>query len=185
MAEKTTLARPYARALFDTARAAQNLGQWSAALNALAAVIEDDGARRYLASPGLTDGQRVEFLSAVASRAAEDSSVLGSPQGENFLRLVTENDRLTVLPEIAQRFDALKAEAERTIEVSIVAATEIDERLAQRIATSLEQRLGRSVELKTSVDPDLVGGAVIRAEDQVIDGSVRSRLQDLSQALVR
>ena len=185
MAENTTLARPYARALFDTARAAETLGQWSAALNALAEVMDNDGARRYLASPGLSDAQRVEFLTAVASRAAEDATVLTSPQGENFLRLVTENDRLPVLPEIAQRFDALKAEAERTIEVSITAATAIDERLAERIAASLEQRLGRSVELITRVDPDLVGGAVIRAEDQVIDGSVRSRLQDLSQALVR
>ncbi len=110
---------------------------------------------------------------------------MATDQGRNFLRLLAENDRFTVLPEIALRFDALKAEAERTIEVSIVAATEIDDRLAERIAASLEQRLGRSVALKTSVDPTLVGGAVIRAEDQVIDGSVRSRLQALGQVLVR
>ncbi len=185
MAEKTTLARPYARALFETARAAQALGQWSTALNNLAAVMRDDGARRYLASPGLTDAERVEFLGSVAAAAGGDAGVLATDQGRNFLRLLAENDRFTVLPEIAQRFDALKAEAERTIEVSIVAATEIDDRLAERIAASLEQRLGRSVALKTSVDPTLVGGAVIRAEDQVIDGSVRSRLQALGQVLVR
>ena len=185
MAENTTLARPYARALFETARARQALGEWSVALNALAQVMRDDGARAYLASPGLTDAQRVEFLAGVAGSAATDSGVLAHELGRNFLRLIAENDRLAVLPEIAQRFDALKAEAERTIEVSIVAATQIDDRLAARIAQGLEKRLGRSVELKTSVDPDLVGGAVIRAEDQVIDASVRRRLQHLSQALVR
>ncbi len=184
MAENTTLARPYARALFDIARAANALGQWSAALNSLAEVMRDAGAARYLASPELTDAERVEFLGEIAARATEDASALSSAAGRNFLRLVAENDRLDVLPEIAERFDKLKADAERTIQVNIVAASEIEPGLAARIAESLERRLGRSVELKLSVDPNLVGGAVIRAEDQVIDGSVRSRLQHLSQALV-
>jgi F-type H+-transporting ATPase subunit delta len=117
---------------------------------------------------------------------ADDAAqgVLSSTTGRNFLRLVAENDRLEVLPEIVQRFDALKAEAERTVAVSIVSASEIDAGQAALIARSLEQRLGRAVELKFSVDPDLLGGAVIRAEDQVIDGSVRSRLESLANTLV-
>jgi F-type H+-transporting ATPase subunit delta len=184
MAENITLARPYAQALFDIARQAGNLDQWSTALNALAQVMQDEAGQRYLASPGRTDQERVEFLTAIATGATAEDGLLTSQRAQNFLRLVAENDRLNVLAEIAARFDVLKAEAERTIEVSIVAASEIDDDLARRIAESLEKRLGRSVELKISVDPDLVGGAVIRAEDQVIDGSVRSRLQSLSQALV-
>ena len=184
MAENITLARPYAQALFDAARQAGALSQWSTALNGLAQVIRDADARRYIASPGLSDAQRVEFLTSVAQATADDGGVLASQAGQNFLRLTAENDRLNVLAEIAERFDVLKAEAERTVEVSIVTASAIDDELAQRIGRSLEKRLGRAVELNLSVDPDLIGGAVIRAEDQVIDGSVRSRLQSLGQALV-
>jgi F-type H+-transporting ATPase subunit delta len=184
MAENITLARPYAQALFDTARESGALAQWSAALNGLAQVARDAGAHRYLANPGLTDAERVAFLVSVLAGAVDDGGVLASQPGQNFLRLAAENDRLDVLVEIAERFDILKAQAERTIQVSIVTATPIDAELAQRIGQSLEKRLGRGVELNLSVDPDLIGGAVIRAEDQVIDGSVRSRLQSLSQALV-
>jgi F-type H+-transporting ATPase subunit delta len=132
----------------------------------------------------LTDAQRVEFLTSVVGAAVDDGGVLASQAGQNFLRLAAENDRLDVLVEIAERFDILKAQAERTIEVSIVTATPVDAALAKSIGQSLEKRFGRAVELKLSVDPELIGGAVIRAEDQVIDGSVRSRLQAMSQALV-
>ena len=184
MAEKTTIARPYARAVFAIAGAAGALGEWSAALNGLAQVMQDAAARSYLGRPGLSAADRVDFLTAIAAGAAGEGGTLAGPAGQNFLRLLAENDRLEVLPEIVQRFDALKAEAERTIEVSIVSAAAIEPSLAERIARGLEQRLGRTVELKLSVDPGLVGGAVIRAEDQVIDGSVRSRLQALGNALV-
>ena len=184
MAEKTTLARPYARAVFQTASAAGALAEWSLVLNALAQVLADPTARSYLGSPGLTDGDRVDFLAGTASEAVGDGAILNASAGNNFLRLLTENDRLQVLPEIAHRFDILKAEAERTVEVSMVAAVEVEAGLAKRIAEALEKKLGRAVELKLSVDPDLIGGAVIRAEDRVIDGSVRSRLESLANVLV-
>ena len=100
------------------------------------------------------------------------------------MRLLAENDRLTVLPEIAAQFDALKADAENKVNVTVTAATAVDKTLAEQIKKALEAKLGRTVELSLAVDPSLIGGAIIQADDMVIDGSVRTRLQRLTEKLV-
>jgi F-type H+-transporting ATPase subunit delta len=183
MADSSTVARPYAKALFDLASAERKLPAWSEALRAAAAVVGDADAKRVLANPALDDRQRAELVSSVVS-AVKGAELLATPEGKNLVQLLAENDRLTALPEIAAQFDALKAEAENKVKVTVTSATAVDAPLAGEIKTALERRLGRAVELTLAVDAELIGGAVIQADDMVIDGSVRTRLQRLADALV-
>jgi F-type H+-transporting ATPase subunit delta len=183
MADSSTIARPYAKALFDLANGDRKLGDWSAALAAAAAVVADANAKRALANPGFDDGARAALVGSVAS-AIKGGELLASGQGMNFLHVLAENDRLTALPEIAAQFEALKAEAENKVKVTVTAATQVDSGIAEQIKKSLETKLGRAVELTLSVDASLIGGAIIQADDMVIDGSVRTRLQRLTEKIV-
>ena len=183
MADSSTVARPYAKALFDLASAERALGKWSAALAAAAEVIGDANAQRVLANPSLKDAQRAEFVLSVAG-AVPGAEAIGTPHGRNFLNLLAENDRLAVLPDIAAQFDALKAHAENKVKVTLVSATPVDAQVVEQVTKSLTQRFGRTVELTLEVDASLLGGAIIRADDMVIDGSVRTRLQRLTESLV-
>ena len=180
MADQTTIARPYAKALFDVANAEKKLAPWSDALNAAAAVFGDPNAKRVLSNPALDDGKRASFIRAV-SVGLKGADVFETPQGK---ALLAENDRLAMLPEIAEQFDALKAEAENKITAKLVSATAIDAAVAERVKQALKKRLGREVELELTVDPSLIGGAIVQAEDMVIDGSVRTRLEQLARAMV-
>lgn len=180
MAENRTLARPYANALFEVARDSGDLAGWSSALANAAAVAQNENAQAFFASPSVTDSERVSIVSELAQ-----GGPLAGEHGQNLLRLLAENDRLEVLPEIAARFEELKAKFENSVEVSLVSATPVDPEIAAKIKAALQKRLGRSVELNESIDPDLVGGAIIRADDMVIDGSIRTRLGQLAQAMKR
>lgn len=183
MADLSSVARPYAKALFDLASAERKLREWSAALGVAAAVTADPDAKRALANPKLDDGSRAAFVGDVAG-AVQGGELFKSNEGRNLLMVLAENDRLTALPEIAAQFDALKAEAENKVSVTVTAATPVDGALAEQIKKALEQKLGRAVELTLAVDASLIGGAVIRADDMVIDGSVRTRLQRLAEKIV-
>jgi F-type H+-transporting ATPase subunit delta len=178
-----TVARPYAKALFDVASADRTLAEWSQALNAAAAVLEDPSAKRVLGNPTIDVGKRAEFVRAVAV-GIKGAGVLETPQGKALLAVLAENDRLKVLPEIAAQFDALKAQAENKVKVTMTSATPVDAATAEQVKQSLKKRLGREVELELAVDASLIGGAIIRAEDMVIDGSVRARLEKLAAQLV-
>ena len=183
MADISTIARPYAKAVFDLASGERKLQAWSDALRAAAAVVADAGAKRALANPAFDDGARATLVGSIVG-AIKGGELLATPEGKNLLKLLAENDRLTVLPEIAAQFDLLKADAENRVNVTVTSATPIDKALADQIKKSLEQRLKRAVELTLNVDASLIGGAVIQADDMVIDGSVRTRLQRLTEALV-
>lgn len=183
MADFSTVARPYAKAVFDIARERHALAAWAEGLAAAAAVMSDEGARRYLGRPVMRAAERAEFLSTVLGDLPE-AVVLTTAEGSNLLRLLSENDRLEALPEIAAQFEELKTQAENKVKVTLVSAAAVDEQQAAKVAAALEGRFGRAVELELKVDPALLGGAVIRAEDMVIDGSVKSRLQRLAGALV-
>jgi len=183
MADSSTVARPYAKALFDLANGERKLPEWSAALGAAAAVLADANAKRALANPAFDDAARVTLVGSIAS-AIKGGELLTSAAGKNLLRLLSENDRLTALPEIAAQFDALKAEAENKVKVTVTAATQVDAAIAAEIKKALQQKLGRAVELTLAVDASLIGGAIIQADDMVIDGSVRTRLQRLTEKLV-
>lgn len=186
MADKNTIARPYARAAFDVAREADALDAWSASLASAAAVMADGTVAEFLSTPRLTDAERLGFLAELLASASEGRSVLAGDdrRGTNFLKLLVEYDRVAVLPEISEHFDGLKAAVENTVDVTVTSASPLTDELTRAITDALKARLGREVRLETKIDETLIGGAVIRAGDVVIDGSLRSRLESLSNALV-
>jgi F-type H+-transporting ATPase subunit delta len=183
MADLKTIARPYARAAFEIAARDQCLEEWLRGLRCAAAIMGSEAARRYLARPAASDQENVAFIHKLCE-GVDEAAVLRSARGENFLRLLAANDRLPALPEIAQRFEQLKTRAENKVNVRLVAAAEVDTALTGRIRDSLQQRLGRGVAIETIVDSGLIGGAVVQADDMVIDGSIRSRLQRLAEKLM-
>ena len=176
MADKTTIARPYAKAAFAHARAAKALDAWSAALANAAAVVADPRVRPLLTSPHLTAAQLAELVNTIATRDLDDA-------GKNFIRALADNHRLGVLTEVAALFNSMKDEAERSVDVDVTSAAPLNAAQRAELASSLEKRLKRSVRLNCAVDPALLGGAVLRAGDLVIDGSVRARLERLSHEL--
>ncbi len=183
MSDTSTIARPYAQAIFEIASGEGALTKWADALGVLAEIVADDDASAFLLRPDLDHQARVEFVSGIGAQT-DTAEPIGSERGQNFLRLLIENDRLAALPDIADRFNALKAAAENTVKVTLVTATDADTDVADRIAANLEKKLGRKVELELEIDGELLGGAVIRAEDMVIDGSVKTRLRQLAEALI-
>ncbi len=176
--ERTTLARPYAEAVFRLARERQNLAAWSEMLALAAAVARDPQMSRLVDNPRVPRERFVEFFLDVCGKKLDQD-------GGNFIRLLTENHRLALLPEIATLFEALRADAETRVEAEVVSATAVGAEQLKTIAAALKQRLGRDVTLATRLDPSLIGGIVIRAGDLVIDGSVRGKLSALATHLTR
>jgi len=183
MADYGTVARPYARALFDTAVESGDLDGWSKALAAAAVVAADRSARDYLGRPELSAADRGRFVGSLAAELP-GASMLASGEGQNLLRLLAEYDRLDALPEISQQFDELKADRENRVKVKLISASAVDSEQAGRISAALGQKLGREVELELEIDASLIGGAIIQAEDMVIDDSVRTRLKRLTSSLI-
>ena len=178
MAEIATLARPYANAVFDLARSAGRLTQWAPMLGLLARAVETDPVRELIALPSLAPEAKAHRLIDVVREEIDDRC-------RRFVNVLADNNRLELLPEIAAQFDALKAEAEKTLDVEITAAVELTEEQVDAYAAALRERFDQDVNVDVAVDPGLVGGAVIRAGDTVIDGSVRGRLTRLIESLQR
>ena len=183
MADLSIVARPYAKAIFDVARESGALEAWSTALAAAASVVVDATASRYLGRPALAAAERARFVGRMCEGVA-GAALLSDATGRNLLNLLAENDRLLALPEIAAQFDRFKAQAESKVKATLITASAVDKAQAAQVAQALERKLGRKVELELKVDASLVGGAIIRAEDMVIDGSVRSRLKRLAATLI-
>jgi F-type H+-transporting ATPase subunit delta len=186
MADNNTIARPYAEAVFEVAKKAGDLAEWSAALEIAGELLADGRVAKFLGNPSLTDEQRLQFLRELFKSAGKESAVIagGDAKGTNFLKLLLEYGRVGVLPEIAEHFDALKANVENTVDVTVTSAAPISAAQKNAIVKALQERLGRDIKLETQIDETLIGGAVIRAGDVVIDGSLRSRLTSLSNALI-
>jgi F-type H+-transporting ATPase subunit delta len=173
MTDKTTVARPYARAAFATACAHGYLAAWSEGLHTAATVITDPRIESLLGNPRITAKRLADFVIDI------DGGKLGSEWNELVLTLA-QNRRLALLPQIATLFDALKDEAEGTADVTVTAATALDAQQQQTLTAALARRLKREVRLHSEVDAALIGGAVIRAGDLVIDGSLRTRLERMA-----
>lgn len=178
MAQTSTIARPYARAVFETARDKGAFAAWQAELELLAHIAADPAVRVALGNPKLETGQLAELVQGVAGDKL-------SAGGRNLVALLAERKRLVVLPEVLAQFVALRREAEKTVEVELVTAVPADAATQARFGAALEQRLGRKVELSNRVDAGLVGGALVKAGDLVIDGSVRGRLERLAAELAK
>ena len=177
MAELTTLARPYARAAFEAASSSDGgLAGWSEMLQLAADVAQNPDIQTLLSSPEQdTQYKAGLFLEICGDRLNQ--------AGSNFIKLLAENQRLTLIPEIAQVYEELRADAEKTLEAEMISAFEVSDDQRQQIATALSKRLARDVVLNCTVDQSLVGGAIIRAGDLVIDGSARGKLSQLTAAL--
>ena len=187
MADNNTVARPYAQAAFEVAQESDALAELSESFAAAKALLADGQVAEFLSRPTLTDEQRLGFLQGLFAESVGEGSVFagGSQHGTNFLKLLLENDRVAVLPEIADQFEALKADVENKVEAVITSAAPLSEAQQREMAESLQKRLGRNVNVTTVVDENLIGGAVIRAGDVVIDGSLRARLEGLANALTK
>lgn len=176
MADKSTIARPYAKAAFDEARDKGQLGPWSQALRTAAAVVSDSRVEALLGNPRVTPEELAALVIEIAGPELDE-------QGRNFVRTLADNRRLALLPEISALFDELKGEAEGIVDVVVTSAAPLDDSERGKLAAALERRLGRSVRLQCATDPALIGGAVLRAGDWVLDGSLRGRLERIAYVL--
>jgi F-type H+-transporting ATPase subunit delta len=176
MADKTTVARPYARAAFQEAKGDSRLAPWSQALRTGAAVIEDSRVQNLLGNPHVTPAQLAELVSSIAGEQLNE-------EGRNFVKTLAENRRLRFLPEISRMFDELKDAAEGVVDVTVTSAAPLDEQQQRVLADAMKKRLKRDVRLHAETDATLIGGAVLRAGDLVIDGSLRTRLEQIAYEL--
>ena len=176
MSESTTIARPYAKAIFELALAENQLEQWSGYLHLLAQAVLTPQASEFITNPATTVLQRMELLHVVIRLDADQSL-------NNLISLLATNKRLMLLPEIEVLYQAYRAEQEKTLVVEVVSFSTVSIEQQQKLIVSLSQRLERKVSLEISIDTSLIGGAVIRAGDLVIDGSVRGKLNKLGTDL--
>jgi F-type H+-transporting ATPase subunit delta len=182
MADRVTIARPYARAAFRQAQAGgtRGLAAWSGLLNTASLTVSDARVKPLLGSPVTTPEQLAKLVLDVA-QAKDDSFV--DDKRSNFVRTLADNRRLGYLPEIAALFDRFKDEAEGTVDVTVTSAAALSQAERDNLADSLAKRFNRRVRVHAQVDPALIGGAVIRAGDLVIDGSLKSKLERLAYEL--
>ncbi|HVH84623.1 MAG TPA: F0F1 ATP synthase subunit delta [Steroidobacteraceae bacterium] len=176
MADRTTIARPYARAAFEEARALKRLEPWSQALHVGAAVVADPRVAALLGNPHVTPEELAQLVTGIAGPK------LGA-EGANFVRTLAANHRLAVLPEIAALFDTLKDAEQGVADVTVTSAAPLGTAQQKALSAALTRRLKRTVRLHCATDPALLGGAVVQSGDLVIDGSLRTRLERIAYEL--
>ena len=178
MSEFTTTARPYANAIYQVASENKTEKSWGEALELMSAVVANKDMIRMLDNPRLKKEQKGElFLNVVGDKLSE--------QQQNLVRLMAENGRLKILPEVAQQFEVYRTIAEGKIDAVAVSAFPLTKAQESAITQSLKDKLGREVTLTTSTDESLIGGVVIKAGDTIIDGSIKAQLALLANALGR
>jgi F-type H+-transporting ATPase subunit delta len=176
MAEAATIARPYAKAAFMSARDAKALPAWSEALRLASGLIADPHIADLVSSPKLSTDQVVSLFAGLGGKEID-------AHWQNFVRLLARNKRLDVLPSIAAQYEALRAQYENELDVQVTSAVVLDAEQRAKLAAALKTRFKRDIRITTAVDAGLLGGAVIRAGDLVIDGSINGRLQRLASDL--
>ena len=176
MAEPSTVARPYAEAAFRLADGGGTLARWSEMLGALALVADDARVRAAVADPSLTDAKAAGvFISILAGKLTGEA--------ENFLRVLAENGRLGLLPQIKTQFEELKNKREGVLEAEVQSAFELGAAQLADLVQRLEKATGRKVKARVSVNQDLIAGVKVVLGDKVIDGSARAQLATLETAL--
>ncbi|MGQ3890853.1 F0F1 ATP synthase subunit delta [Legionella sp. CNM-4043-24] len=179
MADSITIARPYAKAIFEHALSVRKLEQWSNYLHTLASLVTDEQAVSFITNPATNSQQHCDLLLTLAGAEKSDDF----PCQKSFVETLAHNKRLLVLPQIVILFDALRSEQEKTMVVRVVSHSALSADQQAQLIQSLGKRLQRQVTLDIALDPDLLGGAVIHAGDLVIDGSVRGKLNKLATGL--
>jgi F-type H+-transporting ATPase subunit delta len=176
MAERNTIARPYAEAAFRTADSSGKLPEWAAMLAALAEVAGNERVKAAIADPNLPAPKVAGvFISILAGKLTGEA--------ENLVRVLAENTRLELLPEIRVQFEALKDEREGVVEAQIISAFELDAAQRSELTKLLEHHTGRKVRSRVDLDKELIGGVRVVIGDKVIDASVRAQLHALESAL--
>lgn len=176
MAELTTVARPYAEAVAQLARDGQSWQAWSEALALLAGVASDSQFLDLVHNPAIPDERVVELVLTVGGdRLSADVA--------NLVRILAENKRLPLLPTVASLFEEARAKVAGEVDAHITSAFPLDATQLDGLQSRLEARLGRKVQVTTSVDTALIGGVVIAVGDEVMDASVRGKIADLAVAM--
>jgi F-type H+-transporting ATPase subunit delta len=171
MADNNTIARPYAQAIFDLAQENNALDLWAGGLDIAKSILADGAVIEFLSKPELSNKQHSSLF------LGDDKSAI------NFLKLLIENDRVSILPDIAEHFNVLKSNVENSVDVTVTSAVPLDEDQKIAISEALKKRFSREIHMQTEIDETLIGGAIIRAGDVVIDGSLRSGLSGLANEL--
>ena len=176
MSELVTAARPYAKAIFEIAKKSNSYDAWSERLKFLAAVVGNDEVAAALDQPNSTAAQRAELVQGIAGDRLD-------ADGANMVRLLAENGRLGLLDSISDLYDDYRALDEGVLEATVISAQALDDTYKSRLAEALEKKFNKKINIVNTVDESLIGGALIRAGDVVIDGSVKGKLQQLGQSL--
>ncbi|MGB2740274.1 MAG: F0F1 ATP synthase subunit delta [Cognaticolwellia sp.] len=175
MSELTTIARPYAKAAFDFAIEANAVESWLEMLVFAAEVANDATIKEYLSGSASIEQAQEIFLKVC--------DVQLDSNGQNLIKVMAENQRLLVLPQVVTQFCELKAEHEKTISVDVTSAVELTAEQQTTLCAALEKRLARKVKLNCAIDANVVSGLIIKAGDMVIDGSVRGKLSRLATTM--
>jgi F-type H+-transporting ATPase subunit delta len=175
MSEANTIARPYVQAAFKVAQKQGDLKGWSAVMQVLTELMANADIKAVVSSPRVDRSQVEELVLQLAGELNKEQS--------NFIRILAQGGRLTVAAEIKEMFEALRAEAEKSAQITVSSAFALNDEQLQKIASALKVRLGCDVKLSCNVDKALLGGIVIRMGDKVIDGSANTRLAELAYAL--
>ena len=181
MSNYVTIARPYAKAIFEHARAGEKLKEWSMVLSYLSLVVSETNAIEFLTNPATLPEQKTAFLEALIPKTFDQSEL---PAVTNFITLLANNKRLFTLPAVSCLFDLMRAEEEKTLNVDVISFSPLTEGQETALIKKLKQRLKREIALNVSINQALLGGAIIQAGDLVIDGSVRGELNKLRAYLV-
>ena len=176
MAESITIARPYAKAAFQAAKDKDALTVWSDMLSYASAVAMDENMRVVLDHPALTSEQKAQFFIDVCGEQL-------LAEGKNFVFVLAEHNRLGLVSDIAELFESFKAQLEQSVDVEVESAFELSEEQSEKLAQALSKKLDRNVVVASSVNQELIGGAIIRANDLVIDASVRGKIAKLAEAI--
>lgn len=176
MSELTTAARPYAKAVFELAESSGSLDSWSEQLGLMAAIASAEGSAELLSNPKASASQKIDTFIEVAQGNLNE-------QGINLLKSLGENNRFALLPDMASLFETFKSESQGEVEGELISAADVNPEQESAIVAALEKRLGRKVKLVTKIDESLLGGAVIRVGDLVIDGSLQGRFQSMKANL--
>lgn len=176
MAEASTLARPYAKAVYEFAVDHNSLDGWSNMLGTAAEAVGHEEMKEFLSSPRVTAEQQAETVIEVCGNKINEKAA-------NLVRILAENKRLSLIPDVRRLFEELRAEAQRTVDVTVTTAYDLDDAVVEKLKETLGRKLDREVTLSSRIDQSLLGGVVIRAGDTVIDGSVKGKLAKLAQAI--
>jgi len=179
MAEFATLARPYAEAVFEIAKEDNSFDTWSENLDFLATVIKDPMMARIVINPRVS---KVDLNAILLDICVEKIS---TNVGKNLIKMLVDNNRLSIIPQLAEQYERLKAKHLGYVTVDVISTYVVKVQQREKIEAVLKKRLGKAVNINTTIDRSLVGGWLIRIGDQVIDLSIKGRLQQLATELRR